>query len=377
MMILSNELIVDCCKFTDYSMSFLSKYHTVSQKRFPILTAELNMSHSNPEKYQSLPSLISDIKAGNRRALSKAISLAESSLDEDRNLTEQLLQAILPDTGKSKRIGITGSPGVGKSTFIETFGLACIEKGEKVAVLAIDPSSQSHGGSILGDKVRMPVLARSEQAYIRPSPSRLTLGGVSNATREALLLCEAAGFTTILIETVGVGQSEVEVRSMTDLFLLLTLPMAGDEIQGIKRGIMELADIIFINKSDGDLESFADMSKSQIQSALTLMHSPTQDWKVQAMTGSGLNGKGIVELLQLCAGFFEISAQHHHAMSERRNMQNQEWFELAFHRELILWAEKQESIKKTKIEALQQIANGITVPSMAARAIVKSHLHSD
>jgi LAO/AO transport system kinase len=164
---------------------------------------------------------------------------------------------------------------------------------------------------------------------------------------------------------------------MTDLFLLLTLPMAGDEVQGIKRGIMELADIIFINKSDGDLESFADMSKSQIQSALTLMHSPTQDWKVQAMTGSGLNGKGIVELLQLCAGFFEISAQHHHAMSERRNMQNQEWFELAFHRELILWAEKQESIKKTKIEALQQIANGITVPSMAARAIVKSHLHSD
>ena len=337
----------------------------------------MNMSHSSLEKNQALPSLISDIQSGNRRALSKAISLAESSLDEDRMLTEQLLQSILPVTGKAKRIGITGSPGAGKSTFIETFGLACIEKGEKVAVLAIDPSSQSHGGSILGDKVRMPVLARSEQAYIRPSPSRLTLGGVSNATREALLLCEAAGFTTILIETVGVGQSEVEVRSMTDLFLLLTMPMAGDEVQGIKRGIMELADIIFINKSDGDLVSFADLSKSQIQSALTLKHSPTQAWNVQAMTGSGLHGNGISELLQKCTDFFEISAPHHHTIAERRNLQNQEWFELAFHRELILWADKQESIKKAKIEAIQHITNGITVPSMTARAIVKTHLHSD
>jgi LAO/AO transport system kinase len=294
-------------------------------------------------------------------------------LDEDRILTEKLLQSILPNTGKAKRIGITGSPGVGKSTFIETFGLACIEQGEKVAVLAIDPSSQSHGGSILGDKVRMPVLARSEDAYIRPSPSRLTLGGVSNATREALLLCEAA----ILIETVGVGQSEVEVRSMTDLFLLLTLPMAGDEVQGIKRGIMELADIIFINKSDGDLASFADMSKSQIQSALTLMHTPTQDWKVQAMSGSGLYSNGIQELLHMCSEFFNVSAAHHQAIIERRHLQNKEWFELAFHRELILWVEKQESIKKAKIEALEQITSGISVPSMAARTIVKSHLHTD
>jgi LAO/AO transport system kinase len=153
--------------------------------------------------------------------------------------------------------------------------------------------------------------------------------------------------------------------------------LAGDEVQGIKRGIMELVDIICFNKSDGDLESFADMSKSQIQSALTLMHSPTQDWKVQAMTGSGLNGKGIVELLQLCAHFFEISAPHHHAIAERRNMQNQEWFELALQRELILCADKQESIQKAKTAALHHIINGKTVPSTAARSIVKSHLHSD
>lgn len=319
---------------------------------------------------RSNSSFTEEILLGNRRALSKAISLVESSLEEDRIIAEQLLIEILPYTGKARRIGITGSPGVGKSTFIETFGLACIDRGEKVAVLAIDPSSQSHGGSILGDKVRMPVLARSEHAYIRPSPSRLTLGGVSNATREALLLCEAAGFSTILIETVGVGQSEVEVRSITDLFLLLTLPAAGDEVQGIKRGIMELADIIFINKSDGNLESFAEMSKGQIQSALTLMHSPTNDWNVKAISGSGLHGHGIQELLSLCDAFFDPKSMHHLAIVERRIQQAKEWFELAFQRELIIRAEKQKTIIEAKKEAMEQIATGLTVPSMAARAIV-------
>ena len=318
-----------------------------------------------------------EIVSGNRRALSKAISLVESSLDDDRIIAEQLLKEILPHTGQARRIGITGSPGVGKSTFIETFGLACIERGEKVAVLAIDPSSQSHGGSILGDKVRMPVLARSEYAYIRPSPSRLTLGGVSNATREALLLCEAAGFSTILIETVGVGQSEVEVRSITDLFLLLTLPAAGDEVQGIKRGIMELADIIFINKSDGNLESFADMSKGQILSALSLMHSPTHDWKVRAMSGSGLHGHGIQELLALCDAFFDPISLHHSAIIERRVQQSKEWFELAFQRELIIRAEKQKTIIEAKKAALKQITSGLTVPSMAARAIVNTLFSDD
>ena len=328
------------------------------------------MSSTNFESDQSLALFTKEIVSGNRRALSKAISLVESSLDEDRMIAEQLLKEILPYTGTARRIGITGSPGVGKSTFIETFGLACIERGDKVAVLAIDPSSQTHGGSILGDKVRMPVLARSEHAYIRPSPSRLTLGGVSNATREALLLCEAAGFSTILIETVGVGQSEVEVRSITDLFLLLTLPMAGDEVQGIKRGIMELADIIFINKSDGDLESFAEMSKGQILSALTLMHSPTHEWNVKAISGSGLYGNGIQDLLSLCDVFFDSHSKHHQAIIERRKQQAKEWFELAFHRELITWAEKQEKTKEAKMNALKHIDSGLLVPSTAAREIV-------
>ncbi|MGA1277786.1 MAG: methylmalonyl Co-A mutase-associated GTPase MeaB [Candidatus Kapaibacteriota bacterium] len=328
-----------------------------------------NMSAN--EKHYPMKDLIQDIKSGNRRALSKAISLAESSLDADRLATEELLNAVISDTGKAKRIGITGSPGVGKSTFIETFGLACIDQGEKVAVLAIDPSSQSHGGSILGDKVRMPILARSEHAYIRPSPSRLTLGGVSNATREALLLCEAAGFSTIIIETVGVGQSEVEVRSITDLFLLLMLPNAGDEVQGIKRGIMELSDILFINKADGDLLPFAEIAKGQAKSALTLMHSPTFGWDVPVLTGSGLQQYGIDDLLSLCNAFFDPNAPHHPSIVSRRAKQAEEWFELALHRELILWAERQQSWNESKQDILTDIHNKHIVPSIAARSLIK------
>ena len=328
-----------------------------------------NMSAN--EKHYPMKDLIQDIKSGNRRALSKAISLAESSLDADRLATEELLNAVISDTGKAKRIGITGSPGVGKSTFIETFGLACIDQGEKVAVLAIDPSSQSHGGSILGDKVRMPILARSEHAYIRPSPSRLTLGGVSNATREAVLLCEAAGFSTIIIETVGVGQSEVEVRSITDLFLLLMLPNAGDEVQGIKRGIMELSDILFINKADGDLLPFAEIAKGQAKSALTLMHSPTFGWDVPVLTGSGLQQYGIDDLLSLCNAFFDPNAPHHPSIVSRRAKQAEEWFELALHRELILWAEQQQSWNESKQDILTDIHNKRIVPSIAARSLIK------
>lgn len=327
---------------------------------------------SEIDTHYPMQALIQDIQSGNRRALSKAISMAESSLESDRNATEELLHALIDQTGKAKRIGITGSPGVGKSTFIETFGLSCIEQGERIAVLAIDPSSQSHGGSILGDKVRMPLLARSEHAYIRPSPSRLTLGGVSNATREAALLCEAAGFSTIIIETVGVGQSEVEVRSITDVFLLLMLPNAGDEIQGIKRGIMELSDIIFINKADGDLLPFAELAASQVRSALTLMHSPTTNWNVPVLTGSGLYKQGIQELLSKCTAFFDANSEHYHSILERREQQTQEWFELALHRELIIWAEQQQSWNTAKQQILQTIHNNKLVPSIAARSLIKT-----
>ena len=328
------------------------------------------MQHLSSDETIIVSALISDIKAGNRRALSKAISLSESMLDEDRILAEHMLTELLPLTGNAKRIGITGSPGVGKSTFIEAFGLACIERGEKVAVLAIDPSSQSHGGSILGDKVRMPILARSDNAFIRPTPSKRMLGGISHATREAMLLCEAAGYSTLLIETVGVGQSEVEVRSITDMFLLLMLPNAGDEIQGIKRGIMELADIIFVNKADGEFASLAEVAKSQIQSALTLMQSPTAKWNVRTIIGSGIEGKGILELLDIISVFFDPSANHHYALKERRIDQAKEWFELLFQRELIHWANKQDHLQMAKQKAIADIEHGKALPSSAVHSII-------
>ncbi|MDB0047716.1 methylmalonyl Co-A mutase-associated GTPase MeaB, partial [Porticoccaceae bacterium] len=196
--------------------------------------------------------LADQIKAGDRRALAKAITLVESTRADHRQQAAALLEALMPDTGKSIRLGISGVPGVGKSTFIEAFGNHLIKLGHKVAVLAVDPTSAVTGGSILGDKTRMETLAFAENAFVRPSPAGKTLGGVTRRTRESLLLCEAAGFDVILVETVGVGQSETAVADMTDMFLLLLLPAGGDELQGIKRGIMELADLILVNKSDGD-----------------------------------------------------------------------------------------------------------------------------
>ncbi|MFZ5603690.1 MAG: methylmalonyl Co-A mutase-associated GTPase MeaB, partial [Pseudomonadota bacterium] len=209
---------------------------------------------------------------GNRRALAKAITLTESKLDSHRQEAQQLLESLLPHTGNSIRIGITGIPGVGKSTFIEAFGLHLIRAGKKVAVLAVDPSSPITGGSILGDKTRMEVLSQQENAFIRPSPSGGALGGVAQKTRESMLLCEAAGYDVILVETVGVGQSEYEVASMVDFFLVLMLPNAGDELQGIKKGILELADAIVINKADGAARAMADQARHHYNNALSILH---------------------------------------------------------------------------------------------------------
>src|SRR5690625_1627713 len=192
------------------------------------------------------------LREGNRRALAKAITLVESSRDQDRQAAQELLQDLMPHTGDSIRIGITGIPGVGKSTFIEAFGLHLIEQGRRVAVLAVDPSSRRAGGSILGDKTRMELLSRSPEAFIRPSPAGRSLGGVARRTREALLLCEAAGYDVGIVETVGVGQSETAVAEMVDLFALLLLPGGGDELQGIKKGIVELAELVIVNKADGE-----------------------------------------------------------------------------------------------------------------------------
>jgi LAO/AO transport system kinase len=263
------------------------------------------------------------IVAGNRRALAKAITLVESSRPQDRETAQALLNELLPHTGNSLRVGITGVPGVGKSTFIESFGQHVIAKGHQVAVLAVDPSSPMAGGSILGDKTRMEHLSRDPSAFIRPSPAGKALGGVALKTRESMLLCEAAGFDVVLVETVGVGQSEHQVGSMVDFFLILLLPGGGDELQGIKKGILELADAIMINKADGESESLARKTKLHYQSAMSLLAS-SDFWKPEVHTCSALERQGIEECWSMMERF-QVEAQDCHAFDRKRAEQNLQW----------------------------------------------------
>ena len=240
-----------------------------------------------PEEY------IDGVLKGDRVILSRAITVIESNLASDKKLAKDIIQAILPRSGNSIRIGITGVPGVGKSTFIEVFGKYLIELGHKVAILSVDPSSQRTKGSILGDKTRMEKLANLDNAYIRPSASGETLGGVANKTGETMLLCEAAGYDIILIETVGVGQSEIAVHGMTDFFLLLMLSGAGDELQGIKKGIMEMADMVVINKADGDNIRKSEMAKRQYENALHIFPQSESGWAPVVSTASSIKNIGI------------------------------------------------------------------------------------
>jgi len=237
--------------------------------------------------------LAAEVRGGSRRALAKAITLVESTRADHQRAAQRLLEVLLPDTGRAARVGVSGVPGVGKSTFIEAFGLHLIGLGKKVAVLAVDPSSALSGGSILGDKTRMPRLAAAPEAFIRPSPSAGSLGGVTRRTREALLVCEAAGYDVVLVETVGVGQSEFAVASMVDFFLVLMLAGAGDELQGIKKGILELADALAINKADGDNVRAAQQAAAQYRSALNLFHHASAGWEPPVVTVSGLEGRGM------------------------------------------------------------------------------------
>lgn len=242
---------------------------------------------------EELTSLATGIRDGDRRALAKAITLAESTRDDHRSLSNEILETLLPETGKSIRIGISGPPGVGKSTFIEAFGLHVVNAGHKLAVLAVDPSSQRTGGSILGDKTRMVELSRHPDAFIRPSPGGDQLGGVARRTREAMLLCEAAGAEVVIIETIGVGQSEIAVAEMVDIFVLLVAPGGGDDLQGIKRGIMELADLIIVNKADGDLAAAARRTAADYGHAVKLLRPSHRAWKPEVHACSALDGTGI------------------------------------------------------------------------------------
>ncbi|MEL7534185.1 MAG: methylmalonyl Co-A mutase-associated GTPase MeaB [Bacteroidota bacterium] len=264
------------------------------------------------------------IRAGNRMMLSKAITLVESRLASDRKLANDLIEACLPYTGQSYRLGITGVPGVGKSTFIDTFGFSLAEQGHKVAVLAIDPSSQLSKGSILGDKTRMHQLAHHPSAYVRPSPTAGSLGGVARQTRETLLLCEAAGYDSIIVETVGVGQSETTVHGMVDFFLLLALPNAGDDLQGIKKGVMEMADALLINKSDGTYLPKARQAKANYAQAMRLFPQKESNWKPQIHLVSALENTGLDQVQQMLEGY-RSSMEQNGYWQKRRSQQAQQW----------------------------------------------------
>ncbi len=267
----------------------------------------------------SAQELIEGVKAGNKRLLAKAITLVESKKAEHRIIAEEILKEIISFSGNSVRIGITGVPGAGKSTFIESFGKLGISKGKKVAVLAIDPSSTLNKGSILGDKTRMEDLAREENAFIRPSPTSGFLGGIANTTFESILLCEAAGYDFILIETVGVGQSEVLVYDISDVFLFLKIIGGGDELQGIKRGIMEMVDLIFINKVDDENLQKAKLTKVELKRALHFLPEKEKGWKVPVLLGSALENVGLEEVYKEIDDFINLTKSSGSFTSKRKN----------------------------------------------------------
>ena len=278
------------------------------------------MTASDP----TIDDYVSGVLAGNRAILSRAVTLIESQSPQHEKKAQEVLQELLPHTGKAKRIGITGAPGVGKSTFIEAFGCHLIHQGQSVAVLAIDPSSKRSGGSILGDKTRMENLSRESRAFIRPSPAGDSIGGVARRTRETMLVCEAAGFDVVLVESVGVGQSEVALRSMVDFFLLLLLPGAGDELQGLKRGIIEMADDILVNKADGENRQRAEQARLEQQASLSFLQPATPGWKAEAALCSARTGEGVPQVWERIERFFR-ELEPKGVIASRRQQQTVEW----------------------------------------------------
>lgn len=311
---------------------------------------------------------LQELLDGNRRALAKAITLVESKLDEHREQAQSILEQVLPHSGNSIRIGITGVPGVGKSTFIEAFGLHLIEQGKRVAVLAVDPSSPIAGGSILGDKTRMEELSRRDEAYIRPSPSEGALGGVAQKTRETMLLCEAAGYDVILVETVGVGQSEYQVAAMVDFFMVLMLPGGGDELQGIKKGILELADALVINKADGDSEQMAQLSRTHYTSAMNLLRHTTF-WTPRVMTCSALKLINIDAIWGMIIDFY-YQAQKEQAFLGKRAQQNRDWMHHLVNEMLLLRLSTNPDVKAVLPELENAVENQSTTPYAAAKRII-------
>ncbi|MCB1742458.1 MAG: methylmalonyl Co-A mutase-associated GTPase MeaB [Gammaproteobacteria bacterium] len=310
---------------------------------------------------------------GNRRALSRGITIVESTLPGHRSIAMQLLELVTPRSGQSVRVGISGAPGVGKSTFIEALGRHIVELGHRLAVLAVDPSSSLSGGSVLGDKTRMQTLSTRDDVFIRPSPAGDSLGGVARRTRESIVLCEAAGFDVVLVETVGVGQSETAVANMTDLFLLLLLPSGGDELQGIKRGIMELADIVLVNKADGEFEAAATRSAADFAQALRLLRPRTEGWTVPVQTCSAKTGIGIESAWErIESGIAHLERDGN--LNARRAYQARRW----------LWEELSEGLldvlrhdpqTRDALRALEmEVASGRLPATVAAKRLLSKFL---
>lgn len=322
------------------------------------------------QREENIESLFTEIRSGSRRALARALSLIESITESDRANAFELLELCSEIPTSTRRIGLTGSPGVGKSTLVESLGLSLVDQGNRVAVLAVDPSSKRSGGSILGDKVRMPNLSLHNHAFVRPSPSRLALGGAAATTRDAISLCEAAGYDTILVETVGVGQSETEVAEMVDLFLLLVLPTAGDDVQGIKRGIMEVAHALLVTKSDIDQQATR-VAVATFTSALRLMIPPSEDWSPPVVSVSAVQGDGLNNVVDLIERFF--ADERHTLIEETRRAQRTAWFSGALQQELVSVLLHDPRINELMKELIGQIEVGVIPPSVAVHRLV-SHI---
>ncbi|MBL9138586.1 MAG: methylmalonyl Co-A mutase-associated GTPase MeaB [Verrucomicrobiales bacterium] len=314
---------------------------------------------------------VEGVRAGNRAILGRAITLIESTSSRHEAKAQEMLQQLLPFTGGARRVGITGVPGVGKSTFIEALGLHLCHRGRRVAVLAIDPTSTLSRGSILGDKTRMERLSGEPAAFIRPSPSGGSLGGVARRTRESMLVCEAAGFDVVLVETVGVGQSEVALRSMVDYFLLLLLPGAGDDLQGIKRGIMEMADAVLVNKADGDNRARAELARGEQTMALHTMAPATPGWQVRVMLGSGLTGEGIDSLWASVEEFYAQLGPSG-VLRSRRAAQSRQWLDDLVREELQRRLERHPGVRTLRPELERAVAAGEITAVRAARMVLEA-----
>ena len=333
------------------------------------------MTNNNSTGRQKRPTLdlddyIAGVLSGNRATLGQAISLVESNRPDHQSKAQQLLQALLPHSGRAHRIGISGSPGAGKSTFIDAFGTNLTEDGRKVAVLAIDPSSGVSGGSILGDKTRMNRLSRDPRAFIRPSPTSGSLGGVNRKTRETMICCEAAGFDTIIVETVGVGQSELTVANMVDFFLVLMLPGGGDELQGIKRGILEIADLIAVNKADADPIK-AKIAQQEYRNGLRLMRPTSPSWKAEAVVCSALKNEGldtIWEKVQKHRVALETTGE----LQEKRQSQEKDWMWRLVEEQLLHSFRNAPGVQAQLPDLEAQVTSGAMTPSRAATLLIET-----